>query len=81
MTDILIVEDEDVIRKALRRLLERNNYSVQEATSVKDALDNYTLDDFQLIITDLRLPGPPGTDLIQSTDSPVLVMTSYASLR
>ncbi|HCS26063.1 MAG TPA: response regulator [Spongiibacteraceae bacterium] len=81
MTDILIVEDEDVIRKALRRLLERNNYSVQEATSVKDALDNYTLDDFQLIISDLRLPGPPGTDLIQSTDSPVLVMTSYASLR
>ncbi|MFT5575617.1 MAG: two-component system response regulator HydG [Bermanella sp.] len=81
MTDILIVEDEDVIRKALRRLLERNNYSVQEATSVKDALDNYTLDDFQLIISDLRLPGASGTDLIQSTDSPVLVMTSYASLR
>ncbi len=81
MTDILIVEDEDVIRKALRRLLERNNYTVQEATSVKDALDNYTLDDFQLIITDLRLPGAPGTDLIQSTDSPVLLMTSYASLR
>lgn len=81
MTDILIVEDEDVIRKALRRLLEHNDYQVQEATSVTDALDNYTLDDFDLIISDLRLPGAPGTDLIQATESPVLVMTSYASLR
>ncbi|WP_372782844.1 sigma-54-dependent transcriptional regulator [Litorivivens sp.] len=81
MNDILIVEDEDVIRKALRRLLERNDYRVQEAASVTEAQQNFTLDDFDLIITDLRLPGAPGTDLIQNTESPVLVMTSYASLR
>lgn len=36
----------------------------------------------QLIITDLRLPGAPGTDLIEiAKDLPVLIMTSYASLR
>lgn len=81
MSDILIVEDEDVIRKALRRLLERSDYAVQEAASVAEALEKYTLDDFDLIITDLRLPGAAGTDLIQKTESPVLVMTSYASLR
>ena len=52
MNDILIVEDEDVIRKALRRLLERNEYSVQEAASVAEAQQNFTLDDFDLIITD-----------------------------
>ncbi|MAY35780.1 MAG: response regulator [Spongiibacteraceae bacterium] len=81
MSDILIVEDEDVIRKALRRLLEHNDYSVQEASSVAEALANFTLDDFDLIISDLRLPGAPGTELIQQTESPVLIMTSYASLR
>ena len=82
MDKILIVEDEDVIRGALRRLLERHNYAVAEAVSVRDALEQHTLEDFQLIISDLRLPGAPGTDLIQKTDEvPVLIMTSYASVR
>lgn len=82
MDKILIVEDEDVIRNALRRLLERNGYAVCEATAVQHALDSFALDDFQLIISDLRLPGAPGTDLIQKTEEvPVLIMTSYASVR
>lgn len=82
MDKILIVEDEDVIRNALRRLLERNGYAVSEATSVQNAVDNFTFEDFHLIISDLRLPGAPGTDLIQKTDEvPVLIMTSYASVR
>ena len=82
MDKILIVEDEDVIRNALRRLLERSGYLVSEAISVQDALDHQDLESFQLIISDLRLPGAPGTDLIQKTDEvPVLIMTSYASVR
>ena len=81
MDKILIVEDEDVIRNALRRLLERNGYDVTEAMSVQDALQ-HPLETFQLIISDLRLPGAPGTDLIQKTEEvPVLIMTSYASVR
>jgi len=81
MDKILIVEDEDVIRNALKRLLERNGYDVAEAISVQDAL-LHPLDSYQLIISDLRLPGAPGTDLIQKTEEvPVLIMTSYASVR
>ncbi len=82
MSKILIVEDEVIIRTALRKLLERNKYQVSEATSVKEATSKYQLLDFNLIISDLRLPGAPGTDLIKlSGDVPVLIMTSYASLR
>ncbi len=82
MSQILIVEDEQVIRSALRRLLERNDYQVKEAGSVQEALDNYKLNEFDLIITDLRLPGAPGTDIIPAAAPvPVLVMTSYASLK
>ncbi|GLS26880.1 sigma-54-dependent transcriptional regulator [Marinibactrum halimedae] len=82
MSKILIVEDEAIIRTALRKLLERNKYDVSEATSVKDALSRFQLSDFNLIISDLRLPGAPGTDLIKlSGEVPVLIMTSYASLR
>lgn len=81
MSKILIVEDEVIIRTALRKLLVRNKYDVKEAASVKEA-GKYHLDSFDLIISDLRLPGAPGTDLIQAAgDVPVLIMTSYASLR
>lgn len=82
MSKILIVEDEIIIRTALRKLLTRNRYDVKEAASVKEALGKHSLESFNLIISDLRLPGAPGTDLIQMAgDVPVLIMTSYASLR
>ncbi|MEH6581091.1 MAG: sigma-54 dependent transcriptional regulator [Halioglobus sp.] len=82
MKQILVVEDESVIRTALRRLLERNEYLISEAGSVQEAESNFTLTDFDLVISDLRLPGAPGTDLIRKAgDVPVLIMTSYASLR
>ncbi|HWV15076.1 MAG TPA: sigma-54 dependent transcriptional regulator [Cellvibrio sp.] len=82
MSKILIVEDETIIRTALRKLLERNQYEVCEAPSVKEATSKFNLKDFDLIVSDLRLPGAPGTDLIKlAGDTPVLIMTSYASLR
>lgn len=82
MEQILVVEDESVIRTALRRLLERHDYHVSEATSVQDAESKGGLSEYNLIISDLRLPGAPGTDLIKlAGDVPVLIMTSYASLR
>jgi two-component system, NtrC family, response regulator HydG len=82
MSKILIVEDETIIRNALRKLLERNQYEVCEAPSVKEATSKFNLKDFDLIISDLRLPGGLGTELIKlAGETPVLIMTSYASLR
>ncbi len=82
MPSILVVDDEQIIRKSLRRLLERHLYSVSEAGTVAEALTRMEGCDFDLIISDLRLPGEPGTALIKPAgDIPVLIMTSYASLR
>ena len=82
MPHILIVEDETIIRSALRRLLERNQYQVSEAGSVQEAQERHNIPGFDLIVSDLRLPGAPGTELIKLAEgTPVLIMTSYASLR
>ena len=82
MPHILIVEDETIIRSALRRLLERNQYQISEAGSVQEARERYSVPEFDLVISDLRLPGAPGTEMIQlAQGKPVLIMTSYASLR
>lgn len=82
MSRILIVEDEKIIRTALRKLLEKKRFQVDDAGSVDEATSRFNLADFNLIISDLRLPGAPGTELIALAKSvPVLIMTSYASLR
>lgn len=82
MPHILIVEDETIIRSALRRLLERNQYEVSEAGSVQEAQERFSIPSFDLIVSDLRLPGAPGTEMIKlAQGTPVLIMTSYASLR
>ncbi|OHC28026.1 MAG: Fis family transcriptional regulator, partial [Pseudomonadales bacterium RIFCSPLOWO2_02_FULL_63_210] len=73
---------ETIIRSALRRLLERNQYQVSEAGSVQEAQERFSIPGFDLIVSDLRLPGAPGTELIKlAQGKPVLIMTSYASLR
>lgn len=80
MSKILIVEDEGIIRSALRRLLERNGFQITEAGTVPEARQHLAEQEFDLIISDLRLPGEAGTELINQA-TPVLIMTSYASLR
>ncbi|ARU58596.1 response regulator receiver-modulated signal transduction sigma54-specific transcriptional regulator [Oleiphilus messinensis] len=82
MNRILVVEDEDIIRSALQKLLTHNQYEVDCAGSVDEALSNFNVTEYDLVITDLRLPGRPGTELIDAASpAPVLIMTSYASLR
>ncbi|HEV8077678.1 MAG TPA: sigma-54 dependent transcriptional regulator, partial [Marinobacter sp.] len=81
MPRILIVEDEDIIRSAVRKMLTHAGYDVADAGSVEDA-EEHNLDSFDLIISDLRLSGAPGTEMIRRAPAtPVLIMTSYASLR
>ncbi|WP_224248075.1 sigma-54-dependent transcriptional regulator [Hyalangium gracile] len=82
MSRILVVEDEPIIRTELRRLLVRAGHEVSEAGSVDEASSDYALEGFELVISDLRLPGAPGTELIAKCPGvPVLIMTSYATVK
>ncbi|MEX2165243.1 MAG: sigma-54 dependent transcriptional regulator [Sulfuricaulis sp.] len=82
MSRILIVDDEVVIRQALRRLLERHSYEVTEAGSVAEAESSLELASFDLVVADLRLPGAPGTAIIaKCAPAPALIMTSYGSVK
>ena len=82
MSQILLLEDEVVIRSALRRLIERHGHQVAEAGTVDEVQERFDPTTFDLAIADLRLPGRPGTDLIAMLPAtPVLIMTSYASVR
>ena len=80
MNRILVVDDEAVIRQALQKLLKRSGYEVDTAESVEEVLEQFDPSDYHLLLVDIRLPGRSGTDLIGLTPSPVLIMTSYASV-
>ena len=81
MNKILIVEDEEIIRNALKKLLLKIGFDVVVVGSM-DQARQCRFRDFDLIISDQRLPGGQGTDLIAlAPHTPVLIMTSYASMR
>lgn len=81
MSRILVVEDEEVIRTELRRLLEKEGHTVQEAGTVHEAEPTLS-SRHDLVIADLRLPGGFGTELIgKAAPSPVVIMTSFATVR
>ncbi|MCA9553441.1 MAG: sigma-54-dependent Fis family transcriptional regulator [Myxococcales bacterium] len=81
MSRILVVEDEPIIRSELRRLLVRSGHEVAEAATVAEAAEVGPLN-YDLVITDLRLPGAQGTDLIgMALGTPVIIMTSFATVK
>jgi DNA-binding NtrC family response regulator len=80
MNKILIIEDEKLIREALSTILKHVGYEVEAVESVESA-EQYELTHFHLILSDVRLPGAPGTTIIQrAAPVPVIIMTSYADV-
>jgi DNA-binding NtrC family response regulator len=81
MARVLIVEDEAVVRSELKRLLQRHGHHVTEASSIREAMEASPTA-FDLVLSDLRLPGAQGTELIAAAEGvPVIIMTSYATVR
>lgn len=81
MSHILVVEDEPIILESLVRLLERQGHQVTGVSSVPEA-EEHSINMYDLIISDLRLPGEPGTSLItRAAPIPVLIMTSYSTVQ
>lgn len=64
MENILVVDDNALIRFIVSRLLEDNGYSPIEAVDGEDALDKlYGIDNVAMVITDLNMPRLNGVDL------------------
>ncbi|MFI5293637.1 MAG: sigma-54-dependent transcriptional regulator [Thermodesulfovibrionales bacterium] len=82
---LLIVEDEETLRESLKRVFLREGYEADVADSSETALK--IMDDrlYDLIITDIILPGMNGIELIkkckeQNSEQIVIIVTAYASL-
>ncbi len=81
---ILIVDDEASMRKMLDILLTQEGYEVQTAQSAEAAVDALNLHPFDLVLSDIRMPGLSGIDLLrrlkaEDSQTEVVLMTAYAS--
>ena len=78
-SDILIVDDEEQIRRLLRYALEEAGYSVREADSGRLALGEVALHAPDLVVLDLGLPDAHGTDVLRALrpicSAPVLILS------
>jgi two-component system response regulator AtoC len=84
MRRVLVVDDEENLRHMLQILLRREGYDAVGASSVNAALNELDHQPFDIIITDLRMPGQTGLDLVDEVrarrlDTTVVVMTAYGS--
>jgi DNA-binding NtrC family response regulator len=82
---ILIVEDDEIFLRPLQRTLELAGYEVLTAPSGEDAIDLLKADDVDLVLTDKRLPGMDGVELVRRVraehpDLGVVVMTAYGTI-
>jgi two-component system response regulator AtoC len=82
---ILVVDDEEAIRSSLCRMLQRENYHVDMASSSRDALDRLQTLPYGLVLTDVKMAGGSGLDLVQSVKqvspkSVCIVMTGYGTI-
>ena len=84
MTKILVVDDEQSMRDFLQILLHKEGYAVDTANNTDAALKKLKNSGFDLVISDIRMPGTSGLEMLGMvkelySDLPVIMITAFAS--
>ena len=64
MANILVVDDEDMVRSVIRQTLAKKGFDVREARNGTEAVRMYKADPADLVITDIIMPDKEGIELI-----------------
>ena len=85
MEPLLLVEDKNELRAMLKKALERAGYAVEEAADGSAAIHKVRTRRFLLVVTDLKMPGASGLDVLRETKAadstiPVIILTAFGSV-
>src|ERR1700685_1072160 len=85
MEPVLLVEDKAELRAMFHKPMDRNGYTGEEAPDGNSAIDKIRSRRYQLILSDLKLPGNSGLDVLRESRRveptlPVILMTAYGSV-
>jgi len=83
--NILVVDDEEIVRDSLSSWLEEDGYNVEAVESGKKALERLPAKVWDLMLVDLKMPGMDGIQLMEEVrkthpDMLVIIMTAYATV-
>lgn len=83
--NILVVEDEELMRSILRQLLSNAGYQVLTADSAESALEIFAASDVALTLTDIKMQGLDGLELLDrikaiDDEAIVIIMTAFSSV-
>jgi len=86
MDKILIIDDEQSILDLLNMVFKKQGYVVKNALSAEKALQLIDKDDFDLILTDVKLPNKSGMDILRyarnnKSEIPVVMITAYGTIK
>lgn len=82
---ILVIDDEESNLQAMQKILEQEAYQVATARQAAAALAIFRKSHFDLVLTDLRMPGVSGLELLRSirkenTSVPIVMLTAYGTV-
>jgi len=82
---LLLVEDDNAMREMLESLFRQEGYVVSEAASASAALELARETDFDVVLSDIKMPGKSGLELVGELrelrpDTPVVLMTAFGSI-
>ena len=82
--DVLVVDDEPVVRDAVRLVLGHEGFVVAEAPDAERGLAHPALEHCRLVLCDLMLPGQSGLELVRAIraarpELPIVMITGYAT--
>ncbi|MFC5458319.1 nitrogen regulation protein NR(I) [Massilia niabensis] len=85
MKPIWIVDDDASIRWVLEKALARENLETRSFSNARDALTAFETDTPQVLVSDIRMPGESGIDLLQAVKArhpglPVIIITAFSDL-
>lgn len=84
IASVLIIDRDVGVVNAFRKMLGRHDFIVFEASSAEQALEAIRQNDPQVLILDVRVPGPPGIELLREVKAlypslPIIVVTAYST--
>ena len=82
---LIIVDDEAVIREGIRRILSAEGYHVETSAGGRTAIEKIQEQDFDVVITDLKMPGMDGIEVLKTIkilqpEVPVIMITAYSTI-
>lgn len=81
---VLVVDDDQVVGKSFERVLTNKGYRVDTALSGREAFEKYAGGDFDMVFTDLKMPGQDGLEVAKRLKEmnpwlPIVVVTGYGT--